>query len=489
MTANDSPALERPIEGHHLSRKAIVATFAALMVAMFVASLNQTVISTALPTIVMPLYGKLGDLFGRKYLFCACQTLFVAGSLICACASSIGWLIAGRAIQGLGGGGQMILSQAIVADIFPPRERGKYMGIMGASFGVSMALGPLIGGAFTEYLFWRWCFLINVPLGIAALVVAAVFLPHRDAHQKFSMGKVDITGFACMAVSVTCLILAFSLGGNVYEWGSPETIGLLIAFALFAVIFLVVERRAAEPLISLSFFKNRNFAFCTIAGMAIMVAMAGVISYLPTYFQIVDGLEATPAGYMTLPMMVGMMVTSTVSGFVAARAKSVKWMPLLSCAVAAAALVGLSSITVDTSLWQMGCMLFVLGFGIGIGQQILVLIVQNEFSVKVVGSATAANNFFREIGATVGGSLVGSLFSASLMDKLARYADDGLAGMDTNALTSAIVRGLDDATRLGVQSAYNDALAPVFGWLVPLLIVAFVLLLFLKSRALKDAND
>ncbi|MEI3376353.1 MAG: MDR family MFS transporter [Coriobacteriales bacterium] len=509
---NEAIGQGSPIESHRLSRKAIVAVFAALMVAMFVASLDQTIVSTALPTIVgemgavdqmlwittayfltstivMPLYGKLGDMFGRKYLFCVCQVLFAAGSLICACASSIGWLIAGRAIQGLGGGGQMILSQAIVADIFPPKERGKYMGIMGVSFGVSMALGPLIGGAFTEYLSWRWCFWINVPLGAAALVVAAVFLPHRTTHQSFSASKLDVAGFACMAVSVPCLILAFSLGGNVYEWASPEIIGLLVAFALFAVVFILAEKRAAEPLISLSFFKNRNFALCTIAGLVIMVAMAGVISYLPTYFQIVDGLEATPAGYMTLPMMAGMMITSTASGFVAARAKSIKWMPLLSCAVAAMALVGLSTITVDTSLWQMGCMLFVLGFGIGIGQQILVLIVQNEFSVKVVGSATAANNFFREIGGTVGGSLVGSLFSASLMDKLVEYAGGGLAGIDANGLTPAIVRGLDDATRLGVQSAYNDALAPVFGWLVPMLVISFVLLLFLKEKALKDTND
>lgn len=499
-----------PLEIHSFSRRSIAAVFAALMISMFVGSLDQTIVSTALPTIVgelgavnhmlwittayfltstitMPLYGKLGDLYGRKHLFCAAQVLFIAGSVICALGSTMGWLIAGRAIQGLGGGGQMILSQAIIADIFPPKERGKYMGVMGAAFGVSMVVGPLLGGLFTEYLSWQWCFWINLPLGAVALVIAAVALPHRSrkavAHAPF-----DTAGTVCMAGTVTCLILATSLGGSTYAWDSWQVVGLLCAFIVFAIAFVLAERRATEPIIPLRLFENRNFALCTVAGLAIMVAMSGTISYLPTYFQIVDGLDATAAGYMTLPLMGGMMITSVIAGFVASKVRSVKWMPVLSCVIATVAVGLLATITVDTTLWQMGLMLFLLGFGIGIGQQVLVLIAQNEFSVAIVGTATAANNFFREIGGTLGGSLIGSLFSANLAARMSEHVGAALGGIDANSLTPALVRGLDEGVRQGVQIAYNDALAPVFACLVPLLLAAFIMLLFLKKKPLSATN-
>ena len=499
------------MEMHALSRKAILTVFAALMISMFVGSLDQTILSTALPTIVgelgavnhmlwittayfltstitMPLYGKLSDLYGRKHLFCLAQVLFIIGSTICALGNSMTWLIAGRAIQGLGGGGQMILAQSIVADIFPPKERGKYMGIMGASFGVSMVIGPLLGGLFTEYLGWRWCFWINLPLGAIALGIAMVALPHR-AHPDATAHAFDTAGTVCMSGSALCLILVTSLGGSTYPWTSPEIVGLLFGFAALVGAFIMVEYRAADPIIPLRLFCNRNFALCTAAGLIIMVAMAGVISYLPTYFQIVDGLDATVAGYMTLPMMGGMMLTSVVAGFVASKARSVKWMPILSSAIVSVALGLLATITVDTSLWQMGLMLFLLGFGIGIGQQILVLIVQNEFPVAIVGTATAANNFFREIGGTLGGSLIGSLFSTNLATKMGEYAGNMLGSVDANSLTPSLVRTLDEGTRTCVQHAYNDALAPVFAWLVPLTILAFVMLLFLKKKRLAETNQ
>lgn len=499
------------MEMHALPRKTILAIFAALMISMFVGSLDQTIVSTALPTIVgelgavnhmlwittayfltstitMPLYGKLGDLYGRKHLFCLAQVLFIIGSTICALGNSMAWLIAGRAIQGLGGGGQMILAQSIVADIFPPRERGKYMGIMGASFGVSMVIGPLLGGFFTEYLGWRWCFWINLPLGAIALGIALAALPHR-AHPDATAHAFDTAGTICMSGSALCLILATSLGGSTYPWDSPVVMGLLFAFVAFAGAFAMVEYRASDPIIPLRLFCNRNFALCTAAGLIIMVAMAGVISYLPTYFQIVDGLDATAAGYMTLPMMGGMMLTSVVAGFVASKVRSVKWMPVLSSAIVSVALGLLATITVDTSLWQMGFMLFILGFGIGIGQQILVLIVQNEFPIAIVGTATAANNFFREIGGTLGGSLVGSLFSANLTTKMGEYAGGMLGNVDANSLTPSLIRTLDESTRACVRHAYNDALAPVFAWLVPLTILAFIMLLFLRKRRLAETNQ
>ncbi len=498
------------MQTHTLSRQALIAVFAALMISMFVGSLDQTIVATALPTIVgelgavnhmlwvttayflastvaMPLYGKLGDLYGRKYLFCLAQALFVAGSIVCALGGTMGWLIAGRAIQGLGGGGQMILSQAIVADIFPPKERGKYLGIIGASFGVSMVAGPLLGGLLTEHLNWRWCFWINLPLGLAALVTAAVALPHRD-HGSERLRRFDIEGAFCMAAASICLILGLSLGGSTYPWNSLPIIGLFCGFAVFALLFVVAERRAADPLIPPTLFRNRNFTLATTAGLAIMVAMSGVISYLPTYFQIVDGLDATVAGYMVLPLVGGMMITAVASGFAASKVRTVKWLPVVSCAVAAVAMGLLSTITVNTSLWQMGAMLFLLGFGIGLGQQILVLIVQNEFPVSIVGTATAANNFFREIGGTVGSSLIGSLFSANLAARMSEYVGGSLGAVDANSLTPALVSTLEEGVRAGVQHAYNDALAPVFAWLVPLLAVAFIMVLFLKKKPFAETN-
>ncbi len=498
------------MQTHTLSRQALIAVFAALMISMFVGSLDQTIVATALPTIVgelgavnhmlwvttayflastvaMPLYGKLGDLYGRKYLFCLAQALFVAGSIVCALGGTMGWLIAGRAIQGLGGGGQMILSQAIVADIFPPKERGKYLGIIGASFGVSMVAGPLLGGLLTEHLNWRWCFWINLPLGLAALVTAAVALPHRD-HGSERLRRFDIEGAFCMAAASLCLILGLSLGGSAYPWDSLPIIGLFCGFAVFALLFVVAERRAADPLIPPTLFRNRNFTLATTAGLAIMVAMSGVISYLPTYFQIVDGLDATVAGYMVLPLVGGMMITAVASGFAASKVRTVKWLPVVSCAVAAVAMGLLSTITVNTSLWQMGAMLFLLGFGIGLGQQILVLIVQNEFPVSIVGTATAANNFFREIGGTVGSSLIGSLFSANLAARMSEYVGGSLGAVDANSLTPALVSTLEEGVRAGVQHAYNDALAPVFAWLVPLLAVAFIMVLFLKKKPFAETN-
>ena len=498
------------MEQHHLDRRSIVAVFAALMIAMFVSSLDQTIVSTALPTIVgelgavnhmlrvttayfltstitMPVYGKLGDLFGRKHLFVAALVLFIGGSLCCGLTGTMMGLIVGRAIQGLGGGGLMILSQAIVADIFPPKERSKYMGVMGASFGVSMALGPLLGGLFTEYVSWRWCFWINVPLGAIALVAAAVALPHRE-HPKRSAGAIDIPGMLTLAASSSCLVLAISLGGSVISYGSPAFVALIVGCVAFAVLFVIAETRAQEPVMPLTLFKNRNFVVCTLAGLAIMVAMSGTISYLPTYFQIVNGLEATIAGYMTLPLMLAMMVTSTAAGFIASKARSLKWMPLLSCAIAAVALTLFATITVETSLWQLGLMLALLGFGVGIGQQILVLIVQNEFSISIVGTATAANNFFREISGTIGGAAVGALFTSNLMARLNENLGSAAQTIDVNALTPQLVRAMDESTRAAVQLSYNDALAPVFGMLVPLVAIAFVLLLFLKSKPLSDVN-
>ncbi len=300
-----------------------------------------------------------------------------------------------------------------------------------------------------------------------------------------------------MALAASCFILAISLGGNTYEWNSPVIIGLAVVAVVAAVAFVFVERYVSDPLIPLGFFRNRNFMLCTIAGLFIMVGMMGVLSYIPTYFQIVDGLSATTAGYMTLPMMVGSIITSVSTGFIASKTGRTKWMPLASCAACTVVFLALSSITVGTPLWAMGIILFCLGFGTGLGQQILVLIVQNEFDVAVVGTATASNNFFREIGATLGSSLVGSLFTSNLGELLssglselaASGSDIAATSFDPNSITPAAVRAMESAVQEMVKTAYNDALAPVFLAIVPLFIAGFVLLLFLKERTLASTNE
>ena len=487
----------------------VAAVFAGLLLAMFVSSLDQTIVSTALPTIVgdlggvdhmqwvttayvlastimMPIYGKLGDLWGRKYLFIAALAIFVCGSTVCALAPSMDGLVAGRAVAGLGGGGLIILAQAIIADVIPPRQRGKYMGIMGAVYAVSTVIGPLLGGWFVEVTGWRWLFAFEIPLALLAIAAAAVFLvkPQRSARRV----PVDVAGMTTMAVAVSSLVLATAWGGTLYPWVSWQILGLFALSVACGVAFVLVERKAAEPIVPMTLFKNRNFVICTLTGLFIMLGMMGTVSYLPTFLQIVDGLSPETAGLMTTPMMAGVLVTSIATGFLATKTGRYKWMPIASCAVAAVGLVLLSTITPSTTLLMLGLFQFILGFGIGLGQQIIVLVVQNEFPHAIVGTATAANNFFREIGSTLGASLVGALFTGRLTANIARMvpASDHV---NVDSITPAFVDSLHGAERELVAQAYSDALAPIFLYVVPLLVAGFVLMLFLKEHPLAKSID
>lgn len=497
-------------------RHGIIAAFIGLMFAMFMGSLDQTIVSTALPTIVgelgnvghmlwitsaymlcstimMPIYGKLGDMHGRKRLFCCALILFGLGSAICGIGASMASLIVGRAVQGLGGGGLMILAQSIVADIFAPKERGKYMGIMGAAFGVSAVVGPLLGGLFTDYIGWRWCFWINIPMALTALFLAIRCLPEDGRQEQGAARSFDVRGTACMALATSSLILAISWGGNSYAWNSPVIIGLFGLFAIFACLFVFAEHRAQDPLIPLRFFRNRTFCLTTCAGMLLMVGMMGVISYMPTYIQITRGHSATISGYLMFPMMIGVMLTSTVSGFLTSKLDKIKWMPIASCIVASAACALLSTLTKDTSTVLICAYLFVLGFGVGLGQQVLVLMVQNEFGIEEVGTATSSNNFFREIGATIGSTVVGSVFTANLTGNLASYtaALGGVAsyGITADSITPAIVRSLEEPLKSAVTNAYNDALTPIYLALVFVLVAAALLALFIHEKPLATTNE
>lgn len=488
----------------------ILPIFAGLVVAMLLGSLDQTIFATALPTIVgelggvnhmlwvttsylvastitMPIYGKLGDLLGRKSLFIGALTLFLLGSVIGGLAQDMTWLIIARAVQGLGGGGLMILSQAIIADVAPVRERSKYMGVMGAVFGLSAVVGPLLGGWFTESAHWRWAFWINIPLGIAAIVLAAVFLklPRREHRMRL-----DVWGILTMAVAVTAIILIASWGGTEYEWGSTTITWLIVVAVVASGLFLYAEHRAAEPIIPLTLFKNRNFVLATVAGLFIGVAMFGAISYLPTYLQMVTGVNATVSGLMLIPMIAGLMVGAITTGQLAAKTGRYKWMPIAGMIGLASGLWLLSTLTVDTPTWVMMGFLFVLGLGVGLGMQILVLVVQNSLPDSQVGTATASNNFFREIGASLGGAVVGALFTNNLTTLLTeRMTQANNAAGDLNSLTPATVRQLPEPIRQVIVGSYNDALTPVFALLIPMVVAGLLAVLFIKEIPLRSTHE
>ena len=511
QTAAPAPAGRR--DDGPSNRTRLVPLFAGLLIAMFIAALDQTIFTTALPTIVgdldgvdqmlwvttsyllastimMPIYGKLGDLVGRKPLLIFALSVFVVGSLVGAVAGNMSVLIIGRAIQGIGGGGLMLLAQAIIADVVPARERGKYMGLMGAVFGLSSVVGPLLGGWFTESLSWRLGFWLNIPLGAIAILAAVFFLKLPKKSQR---ARLDVLGILTMAIAVTSLILATSWGGNTYEWGSWQIIGLLISTVVFAALFVLAERFAAEPIIPLHLFRKRNFVLTTIASLVIAIAMFGALGYMPTYLQMSTGVSATESGLMLLPMVAGLLITSIASGQIVSRTGRYKWAPILSMLVAALGVFLLSTMETDTATWVIMSHMFVLGAGLGIGMQNLVLIVQNTFPASEVGTATASNNFFRQIGASLGSAVVGSVFTSRLTDLLSErmpaQAAAQMGGGDANSLTPELVQSLPQELQDIIVGVYTDALTPVFLWLVPLLGVAFVTVLFVKEVPLATTVD
>ncbi|GAA1443568.1 MDR family MFS transporter [Leifsonia poae] len=493
-------------------KRTIVLLFAGLMVTMLLASLDQTIFSTALPTIVgelngvdhmlwvttayilastimLPVYGKLGDLIGRKGLFIGAIALFIAGSVVGGLAGDMTWLIAGRAIQGLGGGGLMILSQAIIADVVPARERGKYMGVMGGVFALSSVAGPLLGGWFTESIGWRWAFWMNIPLGILAIASAVVFLRLPKNAQRAP--RLDFAGMGLLAIASTCLVLVTTWGGNTYAWDSAVILSLIAGTVVAAVAFVFVERRAAEPIMPLKLFKDRNFNLTTIAGLIIGIAMFGALAYLPTYLQMVTGANATEAGLLMIPMMAALLLTSIVSGQLVSRTGRYKWLPIVGTVIVAVALVLLSTMTPTLPVWIICSFLAVMGIGLGMSMQILILIVQNSFPVSQVGTATASNNYFRQIGASLGSAIVGSLFVARLTELLTDRMPAGASSSSgsSNSFTPAIVKALPAPVRDVIVGAYNDALTPVFLYMVPLLVIAALLLCFVVEKPLATTID
>ncbi|MFC5802316.1 MDR family MFS transporter [Streptomyces formicae] len=497
--------------GAGLSRRAVLVSIGALLLGMLLAALDQTIVSTALPTIVSdlgglehlswvvtayllaataatPLWGKLGDQYGRKKLFQAAIVIFLVGSALCGIAQDMTQLIAFRAVQGLGGGGLMVLSMAIVGDIVTPRERGRYQGLFGAVFGTTSVLGPLLGGLFTQHLSWRWVFYINLPIGVVALfVIAAVLhIPHRATRHV-----IDYLGTFLIAAVATCLVLVASLGGTTWPWGSPQIIGLAVLGAVLVVAFVFAERRAAEPVLPLRLFRIRTFTLVSVISFVVGFAMFAALTYLPTFLQVVQGVSPTASGLHMLPMVVGLLLTSTVSGQLVSRTGRWKVFPVVGTATAAIGLLLLHQLGVDTPVWQSSLSFFVFGAGLGLVLQVLVLVVQNAVSYEDLGVATSGATFFRSIGAAFGVAAFGSVFT----DELRRGLAEALAGRqlppgarpEELAADPRAIGDLPPALRPAVLEAFASSITDVFLYAAPVVLVAFAIACFLREDKLRGS--
>ena len=486
----------------------IMVVMSSLMLVMLLAALDQTIVSTALPriaadlnglsklswvataylltsAITTPIYGKISDLFGRKRIFQLAIVIFLVGSVLCGIAGNMNELVAARALQGVGAGGLISLVLAIVGDIIPPRQRGKYMGYFGAVFGISSVAGPLLGGFLTESLSWRWVFFVNIPLGLLALAAVAtrLHLPvHRQSH------KIDYLGITLLAASSVCLLLATVWGGSTYAWSSPEIIGLLAGGVVLGVAFCIAETKANEPVIPMRLFRNDIFSVSVLLSLLAGIAMFAAILYIPLYQQLVRGNSPTKSGLLMLPLVLGILSASIISGRLTSKLGRYKIFPIVGTLLLSLGLWLFSHLTLTTSEVTLGIWMFVIGAGLGSFMQIMTLAIQNSVDRSEIGTATSSATFFRSLGSAFGGAVFGTILTSRLSVHLHETLGDAAGKVSLGSLQSAGAGGGRPLPQ-PVLEAFTRSFHDMFLLAIPVALLAFVVALFLREAPLATSHE